>query len=94
MLWVNPENADTIVVIQRRLSFTQTKYLLILHFLALVIFFISAPANLQYDSLRQEIIMSIKQYGKTETKNIIKNTYAAFLRYEILKALKPINVDE
>ena len=30
--------------------------------------------------------MSIKQYGKTETKNIMKNTYAAFLQYEMLKA--------
>ena len=30
--------------------------------------------------------MSIKQYGKTEIKNIMKNTYAAFLQYEMLKA--------
>ena len=30
--------------------------------------------------------MSIKQYGKTEIKNKMKNTYAAFLRYEMLKA--------
>ena len=30
--------------------------------------------------------MSIKQYRKMEIKNIMKNTYAAFLRYEILKA--------
>ena len=31
--------------------------------------------------------MSVKQYGKNENKeNIMKNTYAAFLRYEILKA--------
>ena len=29
--------------------------------------------------------MSIKQYGKAEKNNIMKNTYAAFLRYEILK---------
>ena len=29
--------------------------------------------------------MSIKQYRKTEIKNIMKNTYTAFLRYEILK---------
>ena len=40
---------------------------------------ISAPINLQYASLLQEIITSIKQYGKTEIKNIIKNTYVAFL---------------
>ena len=44
-----------------------------------------APINLQYGALCHEIITSIKQYGKTELKNIIKNTYAAFLRYEILK---------
>ena len=31
-------------------------------------------------------IITIKQYGKTEIKNIMKNTCAAFLRYEILKA--------
>ena len=30
--------------------------------------------------------MPIKQYGKTEIKNTMKNTYAAFLRYEMLKA--------
>ena len=41
---------------------------------------ISAPTNLQYDSLWQIIRTSIKQYGKTEIKNIMKNTYAAFLR--------------
>ena len=29
---------------------------------------------------------SIKQYGKMEIKNVMKNTYAAFLQYEILKA--------
>ena len=29
--------------------------------------------------------MSIKQYGKTEIKNIVQNTYATFSRYEILK---------
>ena len=40
---------------------------------------ISVPTNLQYASLWQEIITSIKQYGKTEIKNIMKNTYAAFL---------------
>ena len=40
---------------------------------------ISAPTNLQYASLWQEIITSIKQYGKTEINNIMKNTYAAFL---------------
>ena len=39
---------------------------------------ISAATNLQYESLWQEIIMSIKQYGKMEIKNIMKNTYAAF----------------
>ena len=42
---------------------------------------ISAPTNLQKESLLQEIITSIKQYGKTEKKNIMKNTFAAFLRY-------------
>ena len=40
---------------------------------------ISVATNLQYASLWQEIITSIKQYGKTEIKNIMKNTYAAFL---------------
>ena len=30
--------------------------------------------------------MSIKQYKKTKIKNIMKNTYAAFLRYKILIA--------
>ena len=40
---------------------------------------ISAPANLQYASVWQEIITSIKQSGKTEIKNIMKNIYAAFL---------------
>ena len=27
-----------------------------------------------------------KKFGKIEIKNIMKSTYAAFLRYEILKA--------
>ena len=40
---------------------------------------ISAPTNLQYASLWPEIITSIKQYGKTEIKKIMENTYAAFL---------------
>ena len=40
---------------------------------------ICVPTNLQYVSLWQEIITSIKQYGKTEIKNIMKNTYADFL---------------
>ena len=40
---------------------------------------INAPTNLQYASLWQEIITSIKQYGKTKIKNIMKNTCAAFL---------------
>ena len=40
---------------------------------------ISPPTNLQYASLWQEIITSIKQYGIMEIKNIMKNTYAAFL---------------
>ena len=48
--------------------------------------YISPPTNLQYESLWQEIVMSIKQYRKTEIKNIIKNIYTAFLWYEILKA--------
>ena len=47
---------------------------------------ISAPTNLQSASLWQEILTSIKQHGKTEIKNIIKNTCATLLRYEILKA--------
>ena len=38
---------------------------------------ISAPTNLQYASLWQEIITATKQYGKMEIKNIMKNTYAA-----------------
>ena len=46
----------------------------------------SAHANLQYESLWQEIIAFLKQYRKTEIKNIMKITYATFLRYEILKA--------
>ena len=29
--------------------------------------------------------MSRKQYGKMQIKKIMKNIYAAFLRYEILK---------
>ena len=41
---------------------------------------ISAPTNLLYESLWQEIITSIKQYGKTEIKHKMKNTYAAFLK--------------
>ena len=41
---------------------------------------ISAPTNLQHDSLWQEIITSIKQYRKTEIKDIMKTTYAAFLK--------------
>ena len=47
---------------------------------------ISAPTNLQSASLWQEILTSIKQHGKTEIKNIMKNTCATLLRYEILKA--------
>ena len=39
---------------------------------------ISAPGNLQYGSLGQEIITSIKKCGKTGTKNIMKDRYAAF----------------
>ena len=39
---------------------------------------ICAPTNLQCESLWQEIITSIKQYGKVEIKNITKNIYAAF----------------
>ena len=39
---------------------------------------IFAPENLQKESLWQEIITSIKQYGKAEIKNITKNIYAAF----------------
>ena len=46
---------------------------------------ISAPTNLQKESQWQEITTSTKQYEKTEIKDITKNTYAAFLRYEILK---------
>ena len=46
----------------------------------------SALTNLQYRSLWQEILTFIKQNGKTEVKNIMKNTYAACIRYEILKA--------
>ena len=34
----------------------------------------SAPKNLQYESPLHEITTSIKQYGKTEIKNIMKNT--------------------
>ena len=40
---------------------------------------ISAPTNFKYGSLWQEIVTSIKQYGKTEIKNTMKNIYAAFL---------------
>ena len=46
---------------------------------------ISAATNLQYESLWQEIIMSIKQYGKMEIKNIMKNTYVAFFTIWNLK---------
>ena len=35
--------------------------------------------SLQYVSVWQEKITSIKQYGQTKIKNIVKNTYAAFL---------------
>ena len=55
---------------------------------------ISAPKNLQKESLWQEIITSIKKYEKMEKKNMMKNTYAAFLRYEILKAQQRITADE
>ena len=48
---------------------------------------ISAPTNLQKESLWQEILTCKKQYGKTEIKSVMKNIYAAFLRYEVLKAL-------
>ena len=40
---------------------------------------ISTPTNLQCASLWQETTTSIKQYGKTEIKNITDNAYAAFL---------------
>ena len=40
---------------------------------------ISTPSNLQEESLWHDIITSIKQYGKMEIKNIMKNTHAAFL---------------
>ena len=43
---------------------------------------ISAPTYLQFKSLWQEITTSVKLYGKT---NIMKNKYAVFLQYEILK---------
>ena len=43
---------------------------------------ISAPTYLQFKSLGQEITTSVKRYGKT---NIMKNKYAVFLQYEILK---------
>ena len=56
------------------------------HCLRQTCLYISAHTNLQYESLWQEIIMSIKQYGKTEIKNVIKNLYAAFLWYRIFKA--------
>ena len=56
--------------------------------------YISAPTNLQYKSLWKEIITSLKEYWKTEINNIMKNSYAAFLRYEISKAQKRINADE
>ena len=42
----------------------------------------------------RKIIASTRQYRKTETKNMMKNIYAAFLRYEILKAQERINVDK
>ena len=45
---------------------------------------ISAARNIQYESLWQEIILSIKQCGNMEKKNIMKNSYAAFLQYGIL----------
>ena len=47
---------------------------------------ISASTNLQYESLWQEIITSIKQYGKREIKNIMKNTYAYFFTIWNLKS--------
>ena len=47
---------------------------------------ISTPTNLQYKSLWQDIVACIKQYGKMEIKNTVKNTHAGFLWYEILKA--------
>ena len=46
---------------------------------------ISAPKNLQYESLWQEITTS-KQNGKTEVKNIMKNTYGAFFTTWNLKS--------
>ena len=45
---------------------------------------ISAPTNLQKESLWQEMVTILKCYGKTEIKNITRNTYTAFLLYEIL----------
>ena len=42
--------------------------------------YVSAPTNLQYKSLWKEIITSLKEYWKTEINNIMKNSYAAFLR--------------
>ena len=42
----------------------------------------------------RKIIASTRQYRKAETKNMMKNIYAAFLRYEILKAQERINVDK
>ena len=47
---------------------------------------ISAPTNLQKESLSQEIITFIKQYGKTGIKNIMKNTYATFFTIWNLKS--------
>ena len=55
---------------------------------------ISAPTNHQKELPWQEILTCIKQYGKTEIKNTMKNTYAVFLRYEILKVQWRINVVE
>ena len=49
-------------------------------------FHVSAPTNLQKESLWQEIIASIKQYWKTEIKNIIKNAYADFFTIWNLKS--------
>ena len=44
--------------------------------------------------LAPKISNSIKQCGKPEIKNIMKNKYAAFLQYEILKWQSHTNVDE
>ena len=49
---------------------------------------ISAPTNLQYESLWQEILTSIKQYGKTEIKSIIKKyTYCFFTIWNLKSAI-------